>query len=238
MPTPDRDPLVRQRGSACQDMCSSCAKTPQPGAGFEPCMRELRCTRKAYQQHGDSCCQWVARPESPLASELHYEDTPFQAPVAAPLPAPYGDAEIERHSAEIFARLRWCLDRGAKYWPASKHVHLASGDDASFVFGKPPWFADGSPNPAAIPDAHSSVVGLLPAGGSMIQDETYGWECRRCEAWVDSHCRAYAGPAEPEWWWWCQACRTSTGSGKVKSKKQKDAEKLAAQCRKITFSSQ
>lgn len=235
MPTPAMDPLVRKRSSTCQDMCHSCAHVPLPGEDFKHCMRELRCTRKAYQKHGDICCQWIARSEEPLASLLHYEDTPFVAPAPAVISMPHGDAEIKRHSDEIFARLRWCVDGGPRYWPANEHLHLAPGDDKNFVFGVPPWFADGSLNIAGIPDAHSSVIGLLPVGGTFISDVPYGWECKRCESWVDSQSREYSGPGEPEWWWWCQACRTLTSSNKVKTKKQKNEETLAAKCHKISF---
>lgn len=145
------------------------------------------------------------------------------------------EEQLVRHSDELFRRLRWCVDAGSDFWPANKHVHMAPGVDENFVFGVPPWFADGSPNTAAIPDAQLSVIGLLPAGGCMVHDEVYGWECRRCGQQVDSACRAFSGPDEPAWWWWCPKCRAATGSEKTKSKKQQHAEKLAARCQKIQF---
>ena len=100
------------------------------------------------------------------------------------------------------------------------------------------WHADGSPNPAGVPDAHSEVRCLLPGGGALIADLAYGWECRQCAAWVDSQPRAWEGADEPEWWYWCAACRKKGAVGEsaaAKSKKQKDAEKLAARCHKISF---
>ena len=65
-----------------------------------------------------------------------------------------------------------------------------------------------------------------------------GWECRRCEKWVDMQPRKWEGADEPAWWWWCSACRKDGKVGEAagaKSKKQKEAEKLAARCHKISF---
>lgn len=147
------------------------------------------------------------------------------------------DEAIARHSAEIFARLRWCLDSGPQYWPASNHVHKAPGEDDNFVLGVPPWHPDGTPNPAGIPEAHSSVRGLLPLHCGMISEEAYGWECRKCAGWVDSQPRAFQGSGEPPWWWWCNPCRASGGVDKSKTKKQKQEEHLATKCGRLGFKS-
>ena len=102
--------------------------------------------------------------------------------------------------------------------------------------------------------------GLLPGGGALIEDLAYGersvcnvftacmcvsdmhvrvgWECTRCEKWVDLQPRKWEGADEPAWWWWCSACRKEGKVGEAagaKSKKQKEAEKLAARCHKISF---
>lgn len=44
-------------------------------------------------------------------------------------------AARKRHSDEVFARLRWCLDNG--HFPAHNHVHLAPGDDDNFMVRTP-----------------------------------------------------------------------------------------------------
>jgi len=93
-------------------------------------------------------------------------------------------------------------------------------------------------NPAGIPDAASSVRCLLPTGGALIEEIAYGWECTKCEKWVDLQPRKWEGSDEPFWWWFCSACRKTGAVGEAagtKSKKQKEAEKLAAQCHKISF---
>ena len=80
--------------------------------------------------------------------------------------------------------------------------------------------------------------GLLPGGGALIQEMSWGWECPCCEKWVDLQPRAWEGADEPAWWWWCAACRRAGAVGEAagtKSKKQKDAEALAARCHKISF---
>lgn len=142
------------------------------------------------------------------------------------------DESIQLHSDEILRRLAWCVQQGPEYWPANQSVHLAPGDDRNFVHGIPPWNGDGSPNTAGIPDAHSSVLGLLPSGGQLICDSAYGWECRECMKWVNMMPRAFEGVDEPAWWWWCADCRSKVSSTSIKQKRNL---RIAASCQKIKF---
>lgn len=214
-----QDQLVRVRSNFCPTVCESCSEL---GAPRRQCTAASLCTPKAATTHGHKCCTWQANPQLPVTAD--------------PVLIPQSDAQIEKHSEELFRRLRWCAEKGPEFWPANTHIHLAPGDDANFVFGVPPWFADGSPNTAAIPDAHSSVRGLLPQCGAMIAEMSFGYECTKCEKWVDLQPRPFDG-VEPPWWWWCNACRvhSNVGTGKSKSKKELAIEQLAKQNKSLGF---
>lgn len=125
---PDVDPLVRVRGSMCQEECHVCAAAvdtrPVPGAERERCLRAIPCARRVSQQHGYGCCKWEARDNVAAAMEIKS---------AAEI-----DVVAFGHSAELFRRLRWCIDQGPSHWPANAFVHLAPGDDAAFPLGIPP----------------------------------------------------------------------------------------------------
>jgi hypothetical protein len=52
------------------------------------------------------------------------------------------------HENETLERVKWCLDKNLE--PAHDWLHLSCGDDSKFMFGIPPWFSDGSINPAGV----------------------------------------------------------------------------------------
>jgi len=164
---PHVDPLVRVRGPNCRDECRACAlfAEKRPGQGFqrEPCLRPLPCMKRESQQHGSGCCLWmvqsgmaaaaaelatvarVGTAAAELATVARFGTAEAAAELATamdtdvmPRSAAEVDAMAERHSAELFRRIRWCVDQGPDYWPANKFVHLAPGDDAAFTLGIAP----------------------------------------------------------------------------------------------------
>jgi len=141
-----------------------------------------------------------------------------------------------KHSDEIFKRLRWCLDHSK--FPAHDNVHLAPGDDRNFILGVSPYNADGSPNPAGIPGTVEDVR-YRGCDSELLEDELFDWECRKCQKNVSSRAREYVGSPEPFYWWWCPACRSDVdikpASKKNVSVRQKDMDRVAAKCRKISF---
>lgn len=141
--------------------------------------------------------------------------------------APSAEA-VERHEREHTRRLAWCVREGRV--PAHEHVHEAPGDDSQFVYGVPPWNADGTPNPAGVyfsPENASERewVRLEKAAADA------GWECPRCHEWVPRVPREYRNGAEPWDWWFCLACKAKA----VKpSQKVLREEKVARACRRVT----
>ena len=123
------DDLVRIRTTKCQEECRACAAVAGKGGADrqerDPCMRDIPCTRRVHQQHGSVCCTWVERPGAEAAVAMQESDEDI-------------DARADRHSAELFRRLRWCIDKGPDFWPANKFIHLAPGDDSAFGHGIAP----------------------------------------------------------------------------------------------------
>ena len=134
---PDVDPLVRERGLSCKDECHVCAAAvesrPVPGAERERCLRAIPCARRASQQHGYGCCKWVARTNIASTAAAPTSAFAIQIHTAAEI-----DVMAFGHSAELFRRLRWCIDKGPSHWPAHEFIHFAPGDDAAFPLGIPP----------------------------------------------------------------------------------------------------
>jgi len=215
--------LVRVRQACCQDACANCAAR---GAEGLACLHARRCTPPAFQQHGWRCCEWVAAERSGPAAAARPSDAAARQSDAA-----------ARHSDEIFRRLRWCIDQGPSHWPAQQHVHRAPGDDSLFALGVAPWGADGSVNAAGIPGTLESAADR-PRGSVLLDDEVFGWECRKCATWVSLRPRAFEGGAEPAWWWWCATCRAAQrvgGVGAQESARQRKSALMAAGCKRIEF---
>lgn len=74
----------------------------------------------------------------------------------------------EDHENEILERVKWCLDKNLL--PAHDCLHLSSGNDSKFMFGIPPWLADGSINPHGVPYARTAD-GIVKRENQVCQYE-------------------------------------------------------------------
>jgi hypothetical protein len=114
--------------------------------------------------------------------------------------------QIERHEREFARRLAWCIQNGKV--PAYDYVYMAPGDDSQFVYGVPPWHADGTPNPQGIyfspPSQEDHALVMLQRDA-----ENTGWNCTSCNEWVPVMPREYTRGPEPHDWWWCRSCRAT-----------------------------
>jgi hypothetical protein len=141
------------------------------------------------------------------------------------------DARRAAHDQEVRERQSWCLQRGLT--PAHEHVHRAPGCDANFMFGEPPWKADGSVNPRGVPFCYAADM-ILEKERQLEDYDARGFACRKCGAIVRIAAREFQGGPEPVDWWWCKACKESGADGSGgKTVKEKRAAQAAAGCMRL-----
>lgn len=71
-----------------------------------------------------------------------------------------------------------------------------------------PFHADGSINPPGVRDRIPETFDR----SRLIDDyeNKSGWNCKKCNAWINCPPRAAVGP-EPATWWWCNGCKNKYG---------------------------
>jgi hypothetical protein len=72
-----------------------------------------------------------------------------------------------------------------------------------------PFNPDGSVNPQGVRDCHPEPVDpktLLEDFSDDKYKDKKGWNCMKCNVWIDCAPRPSIGP-EPPTWWWCNSCK-------------------------------
>lgn len=137
-----------------------------------------------------------------------------------PLPSKEDEAGwralLHRHETELWRRRSWCIENN--HVPAFDNEWRAPGDDANFMFGVAPWHADGTVNPDGVPYS-------LEWFEAQVAPEAVGWECKRCNKWVETAPRKFTNGKEPVDWWWCLDCKKTAKRPTKKEVKQETERK-------------
>ena len=69
-----------------------------------------------------------------------------------------------------------------------------------------PLNSDGSINTCGVPYGRR-LDGFIPKHLQLDNNETTGWECKKCGDWVNVPPRECKKVPEPVDWWWCRQCQ-------------------------------
>lgn len=245
----ERGRMFPQQGHADENFCPECkaAWDEQPLGALV-----RRWTAEAADVNGTQSglvcdkCKGIVRKRGARAAlgSLHFHFVNPQRRCASARGSPTGataafgrlsreeqDARRAAHDQELRERHSWCLQRGLT--PAHEHVHRAPGCDANFMFGEPPWQADGSLNPRGVPFCYAAEM-ILEKERQLEDYDARGFACRRCGEIVRIAAREFKGGVEPVDWWWCKACKESGAEGSGgKTVKEKRAAQAAAGCMRL-----
>ena len=128
---------------------------------------------------------------------------------------------IERHEREVTRRMAWCIKNNLT--PANTHIHKAPGNDEEFVYGIPPWNADGSINPMGVYSAPPTEKEKEFI--QLEKDANTEWVCTACKKTVNARPKKWTsknGEPEPWNWWFCFECKSTQNKPSKKELSQQN----------------